>query len=136
MMAIVVDASVAAAWCFPDERAAAAERALEELPSAGGVVPDLFWHEIRNVLVVNERRRRIDREGSDRFMTRLRDMRMETDRDYAGGAVMALARRHRLTAYDAAYLETALRRGGKLATQDRDLAKAADAEGVAFSQSG
>ena len=85
-----------------------------------------------NVLVVNERRRRIDKAGSDRFMARLRDMRLETDGDYAGVVVMALARRHGLTAYDALYLETTLRRGGRLATQDRALARAADAEGVAF----
>lgn len=82
MTVIVVDASVAAAWRLSDERAAAAERALEEAPSAGGAVPDLFWHDIRNVLVVNERRCRIDRAGSDHFMARLRDMRLETDGDY------------------------------------------------------
>ena len=53
-MAIVVDVSIAAAWCFPDEQADAAERALDELPRLGGVVPGIFRYEIRNVLVVNE----------------------------------------------------------------------------------
>ena len=48
-MAIVVDVSIAAAWCFPDEQAAAAERVLEDLPRIGGVIPGLFWYEIRNV---------------------------------------------------------------------------------------
>ena len=42
-MAIVVDVSIAAAWCFPDEQAAAAERVLEDLPRIGGVIPGLFW---------------------------------------------------------------------------------------------
>ncbi len=78
-MAIVVDVSVAAAWCFPDEQADAAERALDELPRLGGVVPGIFRYEIRNVLVVNERRGRIDQAGSARFLMRLRDLHLLQD---------------------------------------------------------
>ena len=101
-MAIVVDVSIAAAWCFPDEQADAAERALDELPRLGGVVPgDTSW-------------RRPHRTGQGRVP--LEDTH--------------LARKHGLSAYDAAYLETALRRGDSLATLDRELANAAAAEGV------
>ena len=135
-MAIVVDVSIAAVWCFPDEQAAVAERTLEELPEVGGVVPDLFWHEIRNVLIVNERRGRIEKAESDRFLSFLRRLRMESDRDHVEEVVMTLARRHGLTAYDAVYLETALRRESELATRDGALAHAAGAEGVALVQSG
>ena len=130
-MAIVVDVSVAAAWCFPDEHADAAERAFDELPRRGGVVPGIFRYEIRNVLVVNERRGRIDQAGSARFLMRLRDLRLLQDDAHDEDTVMALARKHGLSAYDAAYLETALRRGDSLATLDRVLANAAAAEGVA-----
>ena len=129
-MAIVVDVSIAAAWCFPDERADAAERALDDLPRLGGVVPGIFSYEMRNVLIVNERRGRIDQAGTARFLLRLRDLRLLRDDDHDDDIVMALARKHRLSAYDAAYLETALRRGDSLATLDRDLAEAAAAEGV------
>lgn len=129
-MAIVVDVSIAAAWCFSDEQALAAERALDELPRLGGVVPGIFRYEIRNVLVVNERRGRIDQSGSARFLMRLRDLRLLQDDAHDEDTVMALARKHGLSAYDAAYLETALRRGDCLATLDRELANAAAAEGV------
>ena len=131
-MAIVVDVSVAAAWCFPDEQADAAERAFDDLPRAGGVVPGIFAYEIRNVLIVNERRGRIDQAGSARFLMRLRALRLLRDDAHDEDTVMALARKHVLSAYDAAYLETALRRGDTLATLDRELARAAAAEGVAL----
>ena len=131
-MAIVLDVSIAAAWCFPDEQASAADRAFDELPRVGGVVPGIFRHEMRNVLVVNERRGRIDQAGSARFLMRLRDLRLVHDDAHDEDTVMALARKHGLSAYDAAYLETALRRGDALATLDRDLASAAAAEGVAL----
>ena len=131
-MAIVIDVSIAACWCFPDEQADAAERAFDDLPRVGGVVPGIFRYEIGNVLIVNERRGRIDQAGSARFLTRLRALRLLQDDAHDQDAVMALARKHRLSAYDAAYLETALRRGDTLATLDRELANAAAAEGVAL----
>ena len=131
-MAIVLDVSIAAAWCFPDEHADAAERTFDELPRLGGVIPGIFRYEIRNVLVVNERRGRIDQAGSAQFLMRLRDLRLLQDDAHDEDTVMALARKHGLSAYDAAYLETALRRGDRLATLDRDLANAATAEGVAL----
>ena len=131
-MAIVLDVSIAAAWCFPDEQADAADRAFDELPRFGGVVPGIFRYEMRNVLVVNERRGRIDQAGSARFLMRLRELRLLQDDAHDEDTVMALARKHGLSAYDAAYLETALRRGDALATLDRDLASAAAAEGVAL----
>ncbi len=129
-MAIVIDASIAAAWCFEDEQAAAAERVLNDLPRVGGAIPGLFWHEIRNVLIVNERRARIEPTDSARFLMRLRNLRLLNDEGHKEDSVMELARSHSLTAYDAAYLECALRRGDILATLDRELASAAVAEGV------
>ena len=131
-MAIVLDVSIAAAWCFQDEQADAADQAFDELPRVGGVVPGIYRYEMRNVLVVNERRGRIDQAGSARFLMRLRELRLLQDDAHDEDTVMALARKHGLSAYDAAYLETALRRGDALATLDRDLASAAAAEGVAL----
>lgn len=130
-MAVVIDASIAAAWCFPDERAQAAERVLDILPQTGGVVPGLLRHEIRNILIVNERRGRIDRTQSALFLSRLRNLQLAQDDSHDEDTVLALARNRRLSAYDASYLETALRRGDSLATLDRTLARAASAEGVA-----
>ena len=89
---------------------------------------------MRNVLIVNERRGRIDQAGSARFLMRLRDLRLLEDDAHDDDTVMALTRKHGLSAYDAAYLETALRRGDGLATLDRELVNAAVAEGVVLIQ--
>jgi len=94
------------------------------------VVPALFCYEIRNVLVVNERRARIEQTGSARFLMRLRDLRLVRGEDHEEASVMSFARAHGLSAYDAAYPETALRRSDTLATLDKSLAVAASAEGV------
>ncbi len=131
-MAIVVDASVAVAWCFPleegsEEAGAVAMQILEE----PGIAPGIFWYEIRNVLIGAERRGRIAPGGCERFLTRLSDLRIEIDQEHNSLKVLGLARRHRLTVYDAAYLETAVRRQAALATLDTALAAACGGEGVA-----
>ncbi len=96
-----------------------------------GIVPRVFWYEIRNVLIRSERNGRIDREETERFLERLEELQIEVDHGHIDVHTLNLARRHRLTVYDAAYLETALRRQAKLATLDAALASAASVEGVA-----
>ena len=71
-MAFVTDASIAAAWLLPDEEAALAETALDRLADETACVPDLFWHELRNLLLSAERRGRIDRVHADASMARIR----------------------------------------------------------------
>ena len=130
-MAIVVDASVAAAWCFPDEEgSSSADSVAVQLIGEVGIVPAIFWYEIRNVLIRQERRGHIDRAGTERFLARLHELQFERDDEHDEVDTLALSRRHRLTVYDAAYLETAQRRQARLATLDRVLASAAAREGV------
>jgi predicted nucleic acid-binding protein len=96
------------------------------------IVPALWWFELRNVLVVNERRRRLSEQETENFLRELAsDMTITIERVPDETAVMTLARRHRLTVYDAAYLELALRERLDLATLDASLAEAARREGVA-----
>jgi predicted nucleic acid-binding protein len=87
---------------------------------------------MRNILVVNERRRRIAESETAAFLLNLSRLRIRVDRVPDEGAVLRLARTHRLSVYDAAYLELAQREGLPLATLDADLQKAAVAEGVAL----
>ena len=90
------------------------------------MAPNLWWFETRNLLILNQRHRRLERAKSvqgSRFLSAL-PVTFDIDED----AVMQLTRRHGLTVYDAAYLELALRRRCPLATLDRALAKAARAE--------
>lgn len=130
-MPVVIDASIAAAWCFPDEEPALGADALAlDIADEAMIVPGVFWYEIRNALVRAERRGRIDGAASGSFLAQLGELQTEVDSDHDEGRTLALARRHALTFYDAAYLETAMRREARLATLDSALATAAALEGV------
>jgi predicted nucleic acid-binding protein len=130
----VIDSSVTLAWVYGDETTEAVERVLNLLSEQGGWVPALWRLEVANVLETFVRRGRTIAAFRD---TALNDLALlpitvdpETDR-HAWGATARLASRHRLTLYDAAYLELAQRRRLPLATLDRELRAAAKAEGVA-----
>ena len=129
-MPFVLDASVTASWCFEDEEASVADAAMDRLPEDHAVVPALWWFEIRNILVVNERRGRIESADSDVFLNDLARLPIRIESDSNERLVVALARTHRLTAYDAAYLDLAVRLTAPIATLDRALADAARAEGL------
>ena len=131
-MAFVLDASMTACWAFQDEDHPDAGLAFHQMRSEEAVVPCLWWFEVRNTLVVNERRRRIAESDTAAFLLSLSRLRIRIDRAPDEGAVLRLARTHRLSVYDAAYLELAQREGLPLATLDADLKKAAAGEGVAI----
>ncbi len=109
-----------------------ADAALERLTSVAAVVPALWWFEVRNLLVANERRGRIDPVGTANFLGDLAKLPITADRDPDSSNLLTLAREHGLTVYDAAYLELALRLALPLATLDRALAATATAAGVAL----
>jgi predicted nucleic acid-binding protein len=129
-MSFVLDASVTACWAFEDEHEILAEIALDRLDANDAFVPSLWWFEIRNTLIVNERRGRKSESQTTLFLVRLATLPILIDRSPNEADVLTLARRHRLTVYDAAYLELARRRREPLATLDRQLAAAASAESV------
>ncbi|MBJ7414832.1 MAG: type II toxin-antitoxin system VapC family toxin [Niveispirillum sp.] len=84
-----------------------------------------------NIVAMNERRGRLSIDSSAEFLALLRDLDIEVDQSPDQAAILSLVRQHRLTAYDAAYLELAVRERLPLATFDRELAKAAQQAGVA-----
>src|SRR5512134_778431 len=129
-MTFVLDASTTAAWCFPDEINPAGDQAFDLLDQEDAVVPALWWVEIRNILIVGERRGRIDATESARFLSGLDQLPIHIDREPVGDVVTALARKHALSVYDAVYLELASRLASPIATLDRTLAAAAHASGV------
>lgn len=131
-MAFVLDASIAMSWAFLDEDDAAAVAALNRLDTEAAIVPTVWWFEIRNVLLINERRQRISEDDTASFLHVLGTLDIGIDRSPDDAALMTLGRRHRLTVYDAAYLELALRRAVPLATLDRKLAEAARREGISL----
>jgi predicted nucleic acid-binding protein len=130
---LVLDASVALSWCFKNEATEAADRVLEHLANQSACVP-VIWHlEVANVLALSERRRRITPAGSAEFIAMLETLPIIVDDETpsrAFGRVLDLAREERLTAYDAAYLELAMRLGIPLASKDEDLCDAAERVGA------
>ena len=132
-MSFVVDSSAALAWVYSEETTEAISEVLARLTDRRAWVPALWRLEVANVLEMNVRRGRHDAAFRDAALADLAVLPIsidaETDRQ-AWGATVRLAARHRLTVYDAAYLELAQRRGLPLATLDKELRDAATAEGV------
>ena len=129
-MSIVLDASVVAAFLLPDENSEWADRVVIRATENGGLVPLIFPAEIRNILLVAERRGRIEEKGLDKDLADFGTLSIYEDTEPNWGDTLALARRHRLTIYDALYLELAARRDASLATLDRALRNAARDEGL------
>ncbi len=128
-MPFVLDASIAACWAFDDEDHPVAALALERVRTDEARVPSLWWFEVRNTLIVSERRGRLTEADTATFLRGLAHLRVSVDRSPEEADVLALARR-RLTVCDSAYLELARREGAPLATLDAALATAARAERV------
>lgn len=132
-MSVVVDSSVALSWCFEDERTPATLDVLDQVAQAGAVAPSLWPLEVLNALASAERRRRLTVVQRHQLTGFLRELPILIDADTATQAWSAtahLAEQHRLTPYDASYLELAQRLSLPLATLDQDLRAAAQAVGV------
>jgi predicted nucleic acid-binding protein len=131
---LVIDASVALAWCFPDERAEQAGWVLDELRQRRGMVPGIWPLEVTNAILAGERRKRVIAADVSRFFALLSQLSLAVDVTTARQSfadILPLARAHGLSAYDASYLELAMREGCTLATLDAKLRRAAKASGVA-----
>lgn len=132
-MPFVVDASVAIAWILPDENGYRPLDLAEQLGTGQAIVPNHWYSEVANALLMAERRRRITPAETTQFLAFLIDVGIETDsapgRDNTT-SIISLARAHGLTVYDAIYLELAMRSGRALATLDHALRRAAATVGV------
>lgn len=131
-MPLVLDASVCAAWALADEFDPRAEMAEDRLKRDTGLAPRIWWYELRNLLVINERRGRITVKESRAFLRVLSAYPIQIDPFDDESAIFDLARKHRLSFYDAAYLATAKRNSAPLATLDKLLGAAALSEGIAL----
>jgi predicted nucleic acid-binding protein len=131
MSGLVIDASLAAAWCFPEERTEYANGVLQAVSnSLAGSAPRLWAYEIRNAVLMGLRRGRIDRADAEGFLESLADLNIHLFDPVWYDALINLAEVNSLTVYDAAYLDLAIREGSQLASLDTDLQKAAVKSGV------
>ena len=129
----MLDASTALAWCFRDEEDDVAIAALDSLAESDAWVPAIWSLEVANGLLTAERRKRITASAAAGAMRLLLSLPIvpdpsERSRDFE--STWRLARTHRLSAYDGAYLELAIRLGFPLVTLDDRLRAAALAEGL------
>jgi predicted nucleic acid-binding protein len=130
-MALILDSSVCLSWFFPDERTAFTDAALDVAASEECWVPALWRLEFSNALLVAERKRRLTRAERLQTLDEASRLSLRVDaRVHDLRQLSSLADRHGLSAYDAAYLELALRLGAAMITLDRDLAAAGSAAGI------
>ena len=135
-MNFVLDNSVTMRWFFGDGKPrelAYAVKVLEATKEANALVPVTWGLEVANVIAKAEAKALVTEARSGAFLEMLGDIDIEVDTVtfvYALSNTLQLARRYRLSAYDASYLELALRLGLPLATLDEELQKAAKKAGV------
>jgi predicted nucleic acid-binding protein len=132
-VSVVLDSSITLAWVYAEETTPAILNVLDRVSDTGAWVPSLWPLEVANVLEMGVCRNRHDAAFRDATLADLALLPIRTDREterHAWGSTLRLAERHRLTLYDAAYLELALRRGLPLASLDAELRAAASAENV------
>ena len=133
MSGFVIDASVALAWCFDDEATEATRALLDRFEDGRAEVPSLWHLELANALAMGERKGRITPARASEFIALIDALPIVIDErtpSVALNSVLELSWRELLSAYDASYLELAMRRGVPLATKDNDLARAANHVGV------
>jgi predicted nucleic acid-binding protein len=128
--ASIVDASIAAVWLLPDEEHGVAEAAMDRLIRDEAAAPDLLLHEVRSILLIAEKRKRIEGDDVLTALIRLQQLPIRIAGGGDNALIVRLARKHQLSAYDAAYLALALTEGVPLATLDRKLQQAAVSEEV------
>lgn len=131
-MPFVLDASIATCWAFDDEDHPLAALALDRIRSDEAIAPSLWWFEVHNTLIVSERHGRLTEADTTAFLRELSRFRVVIDHVPDEATIMTIARQHRLSAYDASYLELAQRRAIPLTTMDYDLRKAATAHDIAL----
>lgn len=130
-MAWVLDCSIALSWFFPDEKTAFTEAALDLVAREECWVPAVWRLEFPNALLVAERRKRLTRDERLQVIDEAARLRLRVDAAVPElRAISALAERHALSTYDAAYLELAARQSATLITLDKALGAAAAAAGI------
>jgi predicted nucleic acid-binding protein len=129
-MPFVLDASIVACRAFADEGHPVADLALDRVRADEAQMPALWWFEVRNILIVNERRGRLTDSDTTAFLRQLGRMRVAVDRSPVETDVLMLARLRRLSVYDASYLELARRHRVPLATLDPELIASVASAGV------
>lgn len=131
MSDFVIDCSVTMSWCFDDEADEYSDRVLDALNNGNAHAPGLWLLETANVLAIAERRGRLTEADSANFVELLKALSITIDEEVSPAiTLLAHCRAYGLTAYDAVYLDLAMRNGIPLATRDDSLRSACRKSGV------
>ena len=132
MASVVIDASVASAWCFPDEQTDYTKSVFQAVSSSAvdAVAPQLWAYEIRNSILMGLRRGRIGKPDSEQFLISLNELNVRLSEPASYDDVFSLAQDHGLTVYDAAYLDLAIQEHLPLASLDGQLVRATQKVGL------
>ncbi|MHB8973416.1 MAG: type II toxin-antitoxin system VapC family toxin [Pirellulaceae bacterium] len=125
---LVLDCSMAMAWCFADEGTQGTAEIQDRLVAEAAIVPGHWFLEVANVLALAEKRQRISAADVVQFVKLLAAFDIQVDNEFSARAfdhILPLSRGHGLTTYDAAYLDLAIRRQLPLASLDDDLCRVA-----------
>lgn len=126
MPALIIDSSLAAAWCFPDERTDYTNAVLQAISTPlEAVAPRLWAYEVRNSVLMGMRRKRITHADALEFLESIKALPIRLADPVSYDSLFSLADRHGLSVYDAAYLDLAIREDLPLASLDNALCKAA-----------
>jgi predicted nucleic acid-binding protein len=130
----VLDASVTLCWCLENQATSYTEGIFQMMAGGAEAYVPLIWPlEMANVLTLAERRKALTIAQTTSFLRELQQWPIHVDSaglDRVVHQILAATRTHKLSAYDAAYLELALREALPLATLDKDLSAAAKRAGV------
>src|SRR4051794_41460524 len=119
MAGLVIDASLAAAWCFPDEQTEYTNGVLRNVgQTIDPIAPGLWAYEIRNTILMGVKRGRITKDVAQKLLVFIRDLDVQLFHLSSHDTVFDLAENNGLTVYDAAYLDLAIREGAPLASLD------------------
>lgn len=138
MTGFVLDNSITMRWLLQSNKKTDqmyAESVLKSFVDVAAVVPDLWHLEATNVLVMAEKRGQLETSDVERFISQLEGLPIHVDpltSHQAFSRTLILAKTYKLSSYDAAYLELAMRAGLPLATLDKDMLKAAKKANVAL----
>ncbi len=133
MTDFVLDASVTMAWCFTDEETPETRALFAQMRTSAAIVPAIWPLEVANVLLIGERRQRLTQTQTAQFVQLLHTLAITVDSGMILStflSVVAIGREYGLAAYDASYLELAMRQSLPLATHDVQLRAAATRAGV------
>lgn len=131
----VIDNSVVMSWCFKDEAGRYADAVLDSLKHFTAIAPSIWPLEVGNVLLVAERKKRLGKADSARFIALLSELPIIVEQeppDRMIKEILALAREHKLSTYDASYLDLAMKKGIPIATLDDRLIGAAEQSNVSI----